>query len=85
MDFQSQHQNLIIKFNGESPDLVVSPDSHCSLTAADVSKVSLFSNLLVDTKPIAARSRRFSQEDRKFIQETVNQLLDEGIIQPVVM
>ena len=82
LDFQSQHQNLIIKFNGESPDLVVSPDSHCSLTAADVPKVSLFSNLLVDTKPIAARSRRFSQEDRKFIQETVNQLLDEGIIQP---
>ena len=51
----------------ESPDLVVSPDSHCSLTAADVTKFSLFSNLLVDTKPIAARFRRFSQEDKKFI------------------
>ena len=65
LNFQSQQQNLI-KFNGESPDLVVSPDSDCGLTAADAPKVFLFSNLSVDTKPIAASSRRFSQEDRRY-------------------
>ena len=47
-------------------NLVVSPDSHCWLTAADAPKVSLFPNISVDTKPIATRSRRFSQEDRKY-------------------
>ena len=42
VDFQSQHQNLIIKFKGESLDLVVVPDIHCFLIAADSTKVLLF-------------------------------------------
>ena len=45
LDFQSQHQQLVIKFHGESPDLVVTQDSHCLLTIANTPEVSLFSNL----------------------------------------
>ena len=32
-------------------------------------------------KPIATKSRRFSEEDQEFIQETVNKWKEEGIIQ----
>ena len=74
--FQSQHQQLVIKFHGESPDLVVTQqDSHCLLRIAKTSKVSLFSNLSADAKPIATPSRRYNQEDWVFIQENVDKLL----------
>ena len=34
LDFQTQHQRLVFEFNGDSPDLIVSPDSRCALIAA---------------------------------------------------
>ena len=82
LDFQSQHQRLIFNFNGESPDLIVSSDSHCSLAAANTNEVSLFSNLAPDAKPIATKSRRYSQDDRNFIQDNVDKLLSEEVIRP---
>ena len=50
--------------------------------AAKTPKVSLFSNLSKNVTLIATRSRRYNPEDRAFIQENVNQLLEEGIIGP---
>ena len=82
LDFQSQHQRLIFNFNGDSPDLIISRNSNCSLTAADTNEVFLFANLSPDVKPIATRSRRYSQEDRRFIQENIDKLLSEEIIRP---
>ena len=82
LDFQSQHQRLIFNFNGESPDLIVSSDSQCSLAAANTNEVSLFSNLAPDAKPIATKSRRYSQDDRNFIQDNVDKLLSEEVIRP---
>ena len=72
LNFQSQHQSLIIEFNGDSPDLVVAPDSHCLLTAADSPEVSLFSNLSDCVRPIATRSRRYNLDDKAFIQENID-------------
>ena len=43
--------------------------------------MSLFSNLSRGYRPIATKSRKYNQEDRKFIQNHVDQLLKEGIIQ----
>ena len=80
LDFQSQHENLIIKFNGKYPDLVVAPKSHCLTTAAKLPDVSLFSNVTEDAVPIATKSRRFNQDDRAFIQNNIDELLTEGII-----
>ena len=44
--------------------------------------MSLFSNLAPDAKPIATKSRRYSQEDRNFIQENVDKLLSLEVIRP---
>ena len=82
LDFQSQHQSLIIEFNGESPDLVVAPDSHCLLTAVVSPEVSLFSKLSDGVRPIATRSRRYNLHDKAFIQENIDKLLEEDIIRP---
>ena len=82
LDFQRQHQRLIFQFDGERPDLIVSNDKICSVAAATTEKVSLFSNLSRGYRPIATKSRRYNLEDRKFIQNQVDQLLKEGIIQP---
>ena len=82
LDFQSQHQSLIIEFNGESPDLVVAPDSDCQLTAAVSPEVLLFSNLSDGARPIATRSRRYNLHDKAFIQENIDKLLEEDIIRP---
>ena len=44
--------------------------------------MSLFSNLAPDARPIATKSRRYSEEDRNFIQENVDKLLSEEVILP---
>ena len=82
LDFQRQHQRLIFQFDRECPDLIVVNDKICSVAAATTEKVSPFSNLSRWYRPIATKSRRYNQEDRKFIQNHVDQLLKEGIIQP---
>ena len=63
LDFQTQHRKLVFEFNGDSPDLIVSPNSSCPLTAASTEEASLFSNLSSDITPIASKSRRFNDED----------------------
>ena len=82
VDFQRQHQRVIFQFDGECPHFIVANDKICSVAAATTEKVSLFSNLSRGYRPIATKSRRYNQEDRKFIQNQVGQLLKEGVIQP---
>ena len=72
---------MIFEFNGESNDLVISGKSTCAVTAASTNAVSLFSNLAPEAKPIVTKSRRFNQEDREFIQRTIDKWLEAGIIQ----
>ena len=82
LDFQRQHRRLIFQFDGECPDLIVANDKICSVAAATTEKVSLFSNLSRGYRPIATKCQRYNQEDRKLIQNQVDQRLKEGIIQP---
>jgi len=42
----------------------------------------LFSNLTAGVKPITTKSRRFSHENRLFIQDNVDKMLSEGVIRP---
>ena len=81
LDFQGRHQRVIFEFNGESNDLVISGKSICAVTAASTDAVSLFSNLAPEAKPSVTKSRRFNQEDREFIQRTIEKWLEAGIIQ----
>jgi len=62
LDFQSQHQSVIFELGGNLQDIVVSHDETCAVAVAKTQEVNLFSNLTVGVKPIATKSRRFSQE-----------------------
>ena len=62
--------------------MIVSPDSSCALTATSTEEASLFSNLSPDVTPIATKSQRFNDEDRAFIQKTVDDWLAQDIIKP---
>ena len=56
----------------------------CLLWTCDIKNqpipVSLFSNSTADFRPIVTKSRRHTEEDRKFIATEVCKLLDEGIV-----
>ena len=72
-----QHQSISFHHGGPEPPLVV-----CGLSTLKVEYPDLFTNLTADIHPIAAKSRRYSYEDRKFIDSEVQRLLNEGVIEP---
>ena len=76
-NWQSNHESVRIKYGGERHPLKI-----CNLTTLNVSPPPLFENLDPNCKPIITKSRRYSDEDRKFITEEVERLLSEGIIEP---
>ena len=77
LDFQSQHESVTLKLGGKKPPLII-----CGLSALNVEPPSLFENLSPNCAPVVAKSRRYSNEDRKFISSEVQRLLKEGIIEP---
>ena len=77
LDFQKQHQSVSFHHGGPEPPLVV-----CGLTTLKVEPPDLFTNLTADVHPIATKSRKYSSEDRKFIDSEVQRLLNEGVIEP---
>lgn len=76
-DIFKEYSSIEISFGGQKPPLKV-----CSLSSVKVAPVRLFENLTEDCKPIAVKSRRYSEEDSKFINEEVKRLLSEGVIEP---
>lgn len=75
-DLLSQHSTLEFSFGGPKEPFKV-----CCVAEATVPAVQLFANLTTDCKPIAIRSRRYSQEDQEFIAGEVKKLLQQGIIE----
>ena len=82
-DFQSQHQSVIIGYNGPKPDLQLSNDTVYGLAAAFAEEPSLFSNLSGSCK-VAVKSRQYSNSDREFIDQEIQRLLSEGITEASV-
>ena len=76
-DFQQLHDSVTVKYGGSQPPLVLS-----GLTTLCVDPPELFANLTDDCHPIASKSRRYSFDDRKFIENETQRLLREGIIEP---
>ena len=76
-DILSQHQDLIVKFGGSKP-----PFSVCRLSTMNVEPPSLFPSMKPNCKPIAVKSRRYCQNDRKFIELETQRMLKEDIIEP---
>ena len=54
----------------------------CGLSTLNIDPSKPFVNLSRDWRPIAAKSRRYCQEDPQFIDREVERLLKEGIIEP---
>jgi len=76
-DFQQQHASVTLNYGGKLPPIVL-----CGLTTLRVNPPELFSNLTADCHPVATKSRRYSFDDRKFIDQETQRLLKEGIIEP---
>lgn len=75
-DIMKQHSRVDVNFGGTKPPLSV-----CSLVPACVESPRLFGNLTPGCKPIATKSRRFSEPDTTFIESEVNDMLSKGIIE----
>ena len=76
LDFLSLHESITMKYGGSQPPLTV-----CGLSTLKVEPPALFSNLTPNCRPIADKSRNYSQEDREFIDGEVRRLLKEDIIE----
>ena len=85
IDFQEKHSSISIVYHGNRPTLIVSNSKQssnvCSLAKANVSEVSLFSSIDPKVRPYATKSRKFNEENSKFIEAEIQKLLQEGIIE----
>ena len=67
-DFLELHKRVVFDLGGIKNELVVSSDREtCAVTAADIMAPSLFANLKSGWKPIATKSRRFNEAEKKYI------------------
>ena len=68
-DILKRHEKLEIPFCGPLSPLVlpVKPGLVCALKVAHITPPPLFSDLPPNVRPIVCKSRKFSEEDRKFI------------------
>jgi len=81
-NFQYRHKRLIIEYGADLEDLILSTreDVSCALPAAAVEGLSLFPDLRESCKPIAAKSQRFSHDEKTFIADEI-ELLRYDIIE----
>lgn len=75
--FLKRHKSLNLSLGGTQPTLEI-----CGLAELKVSPPELFANIDANAKPIATKSRRYSTEDKVFIDTQVELLLEEEIIEP---
>ena len=72
-DILRKHEKLEIRFGGPRTPLKI-----CSVATATVEPPPLFAALSPDCKPVADKSRFYSEVDRKFIATEVEKLLTMG-------
>lgn len=75
-DVLEQYSKLEVEFGGHMPPLKL-----FALEEAHIDPVDLFTNMALECKPIAVKSRRYALEDQKFIKNEVMKLLADGIIE----
>ena len=81
-NFLRQHKEVVIKLGGSKEGLLVEKDSTCGVAASKVKCDRLFRNLKPECRPIATKSRKFNEEDKRFIDVEVRKLLLEGTTEP---
>ena len=77
LNFQARHKSVVFQYGGSEPPLSV-----CSSITLKVKPQEPFENLTADCRPVATKSRRYSQEGSEFIDREVTRLLDKGIVEP---
>ena len=77
LDFQSQHESVTLIFGGMKEPLIIS-----GLTTLKNESPSPLQNISKDCKPVASKSRNYSDDDKKLIASEVQRLYKEGIIEP---
>ena len=84
LDLLRHHTNLVVNFGGEREPLVIDEVArNCSqVFMSNLEPIPLFSTLMEDTKPVACRSRKYSDAERAFIAQSVKVLLEQGTIRP---
>jgi hypothetical protein len=94
-DVFAKHKNLIVNFGGNNSDMHINPiiddfldeycysadSTYCNLAQANIDPPPLFHNISSDCSPIACRSRRYSDVDKKFIREQVDLLKGAGVVE----
>ncbi|CAI6371236.1 unnamed protein product [Macrosiphum euphorbiae] len=75
-DVLRTHSSIDLTFGGPKPPLSI-----CNMTFVNIEPPRLFNNVVKDCKPVAVKSRRYSDEDAKFIREEVTKLLYDNIIE----
>ena len=76
-DFKEKHEYIKIKYGGSEPPL-----TFAALTTMKTEPPELFCHLSNECKPIATKSRKYSQNDRDFIKSETQRLVKAGIIRP---
>ena len=81
-DLQSLHKNVIITYGGpKAPLSIPAIDNINVLSVAFIHTPELFAKLVPGCQPICTKSRRFSLDDRQFIDCEVDRLLKDGVIE----
>ena len=78
-DLLRRHKKVTFNFGGPGKELIIGAVSN-HFPEMNVEPPSLFENLSPNIKPIATKSRRYSNEDTKFIKEETQRMLKQGII-----
>ncbi|XP_012562704.1 uncharacterized protein LOC101238699 [Hydra vulgaris] len=76
-DFQELHESITIKYGGKRP-----PITFAALITMKTEPPELFANLTQDCRPIATRSRNYSQRDKEFIKPEIHRLTQAATIEP---
>ena len=77
LHFQTQHKSVTSNYGGDKPSISI-----YEFNTLNILVVETFRNVSSNIKPIITKSRRFSNDDNKFICSEVRRLLKEGIIEP---
>jgi len=92
-DFMRLHDSVIFQMGGYLDPLVVGQDrdplvtrqdGFCCVSEALVNPPRVFQNIIPNCKLIATKSRQYSQADKRFMKEEIQNLHAEGIIEPSV-
>ena len=80
--FLCKHSEVSFVMEGSDAPLKIKQEHVLSVAAANVKPPRLFEFLSSDCKPIACRSRQYSNEELKYIDEEIERLLKADIIEP---